>query len=85
MDNEDIQKISLAVLKDLEKSRTINVETHRKHHEFIDIMIEREKKSQDRKEKWIQIVGGWGIITVLTGLGLAVFHFVRDHMNNGGS
>lgn len=80
MNDEDIRKISLRVLKDLEKSRTIDVETHRKHHEFIDVLITKEKKSQERKEKWIQVVGGWGIITFMTGLGLAVWQFIKDHV-----
>lgn len=80
MQEEDADQIAKEVLRQLEQQRTVDVETHRKHHEFIDTLITNHMKSQERKEKWITIVGGWGIITMLTGFGLAVWQFVKDHV-----
>lgn len=75
------EEIARAVAAELEKARTINVETHRKHHEFMEYMIERQKRSDARKEKIIQTVAGWGVITALTGLGLAIWHYLKQNLN----
>ena len=58
----------------LNAGRSIDDETHRDHHEFVKVMIDKEKRSIDRSEKIKATVIGWFIITVLGGVGTAVYH-----------
>lgn len=41
---------------------------HKEHHAFINMLIEKERRRQDRREKIKTQLMGWGLITFLGGL-----------------
>ena len=80
MTEQETQEIASAVLQLLEQQRTVDIETHRKHHEYIDTLITDAEKIQARKEQWVRVVGGWGIIVMITAVATAVWKYVTDHL-----
>ncbi len=61
----------------LDKHRGVEAETHKKHHEFIDLAIEDIER---KKTFWLSVrkqVFGWGIIMMLSGAGLAVADWMQ--------
>ena len=81
MDEIQVDKIAKAVLNQLEEQRTVDVETHRKHHEYIDTLITDSERIQARKEQWIRVVGGWGLILFITAVATAVWNYLKNHLN----
>jgi hypothetical protein len=71
----DQDLIISAVNKALDNRDSIDKLTHRKHHDFIDSLIQAKEKKLLRWEKIRVQVTGWSIITVLSGLGAAVYNF----------
>lgn len=81
LSQEDLEKIAESVRQRLHDERTVDVETHKKHHDYIDTLIMEHEKTMARKEKWLQIAGGWGIVTALTVFTAAVWNYVKDNMH----
>jgi hypothetical protein len=65
LDDEDLNRI----VERLHAQRRIDEDTHVRHHEIFERWIERDNIRRERCEKIIAQVGGWSIITLLTGLG----------------
>ena len=86
MQDEFIDRIAEATADKLEeRARSkvptdIDLLTHQKHHRFIDAMLKQHERETARKEQWIRIVGGWGIIAALTAAGIAVWDYIKDHL-----
>ena len=59
----------------LHDERSIDDETHRDHHNYIKMIVLKEKIKADRNEKIKAQVFGWGIITALGSIGTGVYHF----------
>jgi hypothetical protein len=59
----------------------INNDIHTEHHDFIQILIEREERKKERWEKVKTQVLGWGIIGMIGAMGSAVYH---HFFKNGG-
>lgn len=78
---QDKEEIARAVAAELEKHRSVDIETHRQHHAFIEHLVEVSKKREERKERVIQAVAGWGLITALTGIALAIWHYIKSNIN----
>jgi hypothetical protein len=74
--DEDVQALRDA----FEGARSVPYETHREHHDYIGILLAREKRREERIEKIKAHVGGWGVIVALTGIGAAVWAWVKDHL-----
>jgi len=74
--DEDVQ----ALIRAFEGARSVPYELHREHHEYIEVLLAREKRRMERVEKIKANVGGWGVIVALTGLGAAVWAWVKDHL-----
>ena len=56
---------------------------HREQHAFLTELIDEFRRRRERNEKIKAQVGGWAIITALSGLGTAAYHgflWVKDHM-----
>ncbi len=80
MDEQDAAKIAKLVQMRLDEQRSIDVETHHKHHEYIDTLITQAETRQARKEQWVRVVGGWGIILTITAFAAAVWEYFKDHL-----
>lgn len=52
-------------------------EEHAEHHMMFRLWIERENRKAEFREKVKAQVGGWTIITVLSGIGYAAFEGFR--------
>ncbi len=63
----------------------LSPEEHADHHATFRTWIERENRKAERNEKIKAQVGGWGIVTVLSGIGYAVFEGAKQilHLNGG--
>lgn len=75
--DEDVRAIALA----FEAFRSVPYEEHREHHEFISAWIARQRRKDETVEKVRAQLAGWGIITLLGGIGFAVWEFVKKHLN----
>lgn len=79
MDEKELTAIvSKACANVLDARRSIEEVRHRKHHDFIDLLLEREKRRQDRIETVKAHVYGWGIITGLGGIGAALWYWLEN-------
>lgn len=56
----------------------VDEELHATHHQFIEMMMEKEERRIARWEKIRTQVYGWGIITALGLIGSAVYSFFFD-------
>ena len=81
MDTENAHQIAEIVLRKIQAQRTVDIETHRKHHEYIDILISERKNVDERKEQWIRVVGGWGIIAMLTAAATTAWQYIKAYFN----
>lgn len=79
MNREDI--IS-AIEEALEGRRHVSEKEHHDHHEFIKVMIEKERRRQERWDRIKTQTIGWSITSIMTALGAAVVFWVK---NNGGT
>lgn len=72
---EDLTK----ALKDIFGGHVFDIETHREHHEFISILIERERRKTELWEKIKAQVAGSLILSGLGGALAAVYHVFFKH------
>ena len=61
----------------------VDKDTHIKHHQFIDVLLEEHEQKKQRNEKIKTQVIGWGILAVLSGIGTAIYHWF-EHFVQGG-
>jgi len=59
----------------LHENRTIIDEIHQEHHDYIALLLKREQRKEERWEKIKTQVFGWGAISFLSAIGLAVYNF----------
>lgn len=84
-----VEAVAKAIRDEL-ASLTVPEEEHREHHAFIRTYIEerrvqREEQmiKRERNEKIKAQVMGWGIVSVLGGIGTAFYqglHYLREHL-----
>lgn len=73
----DKDELKEALDEVLTARRSIDEETHRRHHDFVQDEIRRR---QQRREFYGRIKGnvfGWLIITVIGGLGLIIWQWLQ--------
>lgn len=51
------------------------MDVHEDHHRFIDTMIKKEERAQQRWETIKTQVLGWGVIALIGSVGTAVYHW----------
>lgn len=54
---------------------------HSDHHRFIEEMIAERQMKRQRLERVRQQVIGWGIITLLSGIGVGTYHLFIEFIN----
>jgi len=62
---------------------TVPEDMHREHHEFIREWIEERRVKRERSEKIRTQVYGWGVISLLGGIGTGAyqaFEYLREHL-----
>ena len=64
-----IQKILSAMDVHLKETMSMDETYHKQHHEYIEILIEKERKRAAFRDSVKKQVAGWGVITLLSGIG----------------
>lgn len=71
----DIDILKTAFNQALNERDSLDHETHRKHHDYIDTLIHESKVKSARHEAIRRQIMGWGIAVFLTGIGTALYNF----------
>ena len=74
--DDDLQALAAV----FESTRAMPQDLHRKHHEFVDRWIEKEKRKSERWERTKTHVMGWGIVTAIGGIGYSVFEWLKSSL-----
>lgn len=80
--NEDLVQAVIVAVRAEVASQIIPEDIHREHHALVGEMIAEMKRKRERHEKIKAQVGGWLIITILSGIGTLAykgFEWARDH------
>lgn len=80
--NEDLVQAVIVAVRAEVASQIMPEELHREHHALIAEMIAEMKRKRERHEKIKAQVGGWAIITALSGIGTGVYQAfiaLKDH------
>ena len=78
----DAKEIATAVVEALESSRYISKPEHERHHEYIDSLIDRDTKRAQMYDQVKTHIVKFGAIGVISGLGLAVYHYIRELLHS---
>jgi hypothetical protein len=85
---EELQEVvETAVGAALDGRRRIDPETHNEHHEFVQMLIRRQRQ---REALWAHVrkhVIGWAVVAVITGvgsLGWQIFRLAARGLERGG-
>lgn len=81
MKKEEIEEISTSVMHKLDMQRTIDIQTHRKHHEYIDSLILDTERRSARKEQMIRVASAWGLVLILTTATAAFWQYLKSSIN----
>ena len=76
MKEEDIQLIKTILNQTLDERDSIDLQTHRKHHDHIDYLSEEGNTRRARHEAVRRQVMGWGAVTLLTAIGVFFYNVV---------
>lgn len=57
-------------------------EEHREHHEFVRELVEEMLARKRLRQKLIEQVGGWAVISILGALGTAAWRVVQTWINH---
>lgn len=81
--DDDLVRAVVVAVRDEVASQLMPEELHREHHALIAEMLEEMKRKRERNEKIKAQVGGWAIITALSGIGTGAyqaFQWAKDHI-----
>lgn len=81
----DVDRIAMAVTARIGVGAALGLtaEEHAAHHDAIQLWVERQTRRAAMWDKIATQVGGWGIIVILGGIGVAVWHFATDMLQRG--
>ena len=74
---EDINQLKAIFTEVLNERQTIDSETHRKDHEFIHMMIDRQEKRAELIESTKKQVLGWAMVGTLGLIGFSILEHLK--------
>jgi hypothetical protein len=80
--NDDLVQAVIVAVRAEVASQIMPEDIHREHHQLIGEMIAEMKRKRERHEKIKAQVGGWAIITALSGIGTGAYQaflWAKDH------
>ncbi len=80
--NEDLVQAVVVAVRAEVASQIIPEDIHREHHALVGEILAEMKRKRERHEKIKAQVGGWAIITALSGIGTATYQaflWAKDH------
>lgn len=78
MNEEDAEKLAIAIARALQQARSVSDSEHYDHHVWITAKIKREEAWMDF---WIDMrahVARWGAISIISGAGYALYLGLRQ-------
>lgn len=79
---DDFAKLVAAAIIE-QHHQDLSPEEHREHHEALAAWIEAQKARQQLFQKITAHVFGWFIVAAITGLGYAVWNFLKVTFKGG--
>lgn len=81
MDEAELDRVAAKLVDALrDNASEVMLGYPKHHHDFVEMLIGDRERAVARREAVIKQVGGWGVIVVLTGIGAAVWQFVKEHI-----
>jgi hypothetical protein len=77
----DSKEIAQAVVEALESRRHISQEDHDLQHDYIKMQMNKESRRQEIWEAVKVHLAKYGAVAILTGLGIAVWNYLKIKMN----
>lgn len=80
--NEDLVQAVIVAVRAEVAAQIMPEDIHREHHKLIGEMIAELERKRERHEKIKAQVGGWLVITILSGIGTLAykgFEWAKDH------
>lgn len=71
--NELVNVFTESLHSAMDDRKKIDDELHAKHHRYLDMVIEKDEKRKELIQNTKKQVVAWGLITMLTGIGYAVY------------
>ncbi|MGI9202658.1 MAG: hypothetical protein ACR2Q3_01540 [Woeseiaceae bacterium] len=81
MDQTDLDQLEKLLDRTLDRRQHIPAGTHRKHHDYIDSLIAEQETHRARREQWLRVVGGWGIVVTISAVATAIWQFIKHQIN----
>ena len=81
MNDIDIKELAKTLIHELDSERKISPETHELHHDYIRHKLSKEEKKDAMWEGVKKQILGWGIIIILSGIGIAVNEWFQHAIN----
>jgi len=77
------EAIKQAVHAALSERESIDRDTHKSHHDFVQDEIERTRRRRENFDKIRAQVGGWLVISILSGFAYAMWQGAKAVFNKG--
>lgn len=74
------EKLSLAMVKALQQSRSVSDSEHYDHHLWVTEHIEKEKRMAEFYGALLSHVVKWGSVSILTGIFYAVWLLIKSEL-----
>ena len=84
MKEEDAERLSVAIARALQQSRSVSDSEHFDHHKWISAKIERENAMREFWQDMSAHVSKWGAISLITGMAYALWLGVKAAVKGGG-
>lgn len=78
MKPEELELVKAVFVQVLDERRSINEETHKKDHDFLHVMMQREKRREDLVENTKKQVLGWSMIAVIGFIGYSLLEHIKN-------
>lgn len=77
---EEIDQLKSIFAEVLNERRSIDAETHRKDHEFLHVMMEKEEKRSELVEATKKQVLGWAMIGAVGLIGFSLLEHLKTFL-----
>ena len=76
---EEKEELKVLIHSVLDERTAIDHNTHKEHHQVVAAWIEKNERWQQRREKVIQHVLGWGAVIGVATIGKAIYEYFQNH------
>ncbi len=84
LDTNDKKELAEEIAKHISSTITVSPETHENHHRWLEEEIDCARRKRLRNEAIKKQVIGWGIISILSAIAIAVADYAHYIIQGGG-